>query len=65
MIKAITEFSRGVVTEVKRVQWPTLPTVAKYFIAVVVGVALATLFIGLVDLALYQGLALLTGRFMN
>ena len=41
----ITSYFQGVLTELKKVTWPSWMVVLKYFLAVVVGVALATLLV--------------------
>lgn len=57
-MKLITYF-QGVLNELSKVNWPTLPTVGKYFISVVIGVALATLVIAAFDYIFIQGLGLI------
>jgi preprotein translocase SecE subunit len=55
----LTAYFQGVVTELRKVSWPTLPTVGKYFLSVVVGIALATAVIAAFDFIFIRGLGLI------
>lgn len=43
-------YFRDVAAELRKVSWPTVPVVVRNFLAVVIGLALATLLIGGFDL---------------
>ncbi len=47
-MKAVS-YLQGVVTEMRKVSWPSWQTVLKYFLAVVIGVALATVMVWALD----------------
>jgi preprotein translocase SecE subunit len=47
----ITTYFQGVAAEVRKVSWPTFPTALRNFLAVVVGVALATALVAVLDIA--------------
>lgn len=57
--RSLTNYFQGVVAEMRKVVWPTLPTVVRYFSSVVVGVALATVFIGAIDYVFIHSLGLI------
>jgi preprotein translocase SecE subunit len=48
-MNAITSYFQGVAAELRKVTWPTFPTVARHFVSVVVGVAFATALVGVFD----------------
>ena len=48
-LKALTSYLQGVLAELRKVTWPTLPVLINHFVSVVFGIALATLFVGVVD----------------
>jgi preprotein translocase subunit SecE len=54
--RSLSIYLVGVVTELRKVVWPTLPTLATYFVSVVVGLALATTLVGAVDYLFIKGL---------
>ena len=58
---SLISYFSGVSAEMRKVVWPTFPMLVRYFLSVVVGIALATLFIGTVDFILIKGLAVLIG----
>ena len=57
--QSITGYFRGVAAEARKVTWPTFPTLVRYFLSVVVGVALATGFIAGVDYLFIKLLSLI------
>ncbi len=57
-MKLIAYF-QGVLAELRKVSWPTVPTVLRNFFAVVVGVGLATLLIGGFDYTFIRVLGLI------
>lgn len=42
----LVNYFQGVATELRKVTWPTVPTVVRHFLSVIVGVAFATLLVG-------------------
>lgn len=52
-------YIQGVVTELRKVNWPTLPQVVRYFLSVVIGVALATVLIFGLDYVFIHALRLI------
>ena len=52
-------YFQGVLAELRKVNWPTPATVGKYFISVVVGIALATAVIAAFDFIFIKGLGLI------
>jgi preprotein translocase SecE subunit len=48
-VASLTTYFRGVYAEARKVVWPSWPLLLRYFVSVVVGVALATAFIGGLD----------------
>ena len=52
-------YLQSVFTELKKVSWPTFPTLVKYFFSVIIGVALATAVIGGLNFIFVRGLALI------
>lgn len=58
MVNPVT-YLQSVFTEMKKVSWPTFPTLVKYFFSVVIGVALATVVIGALDLVFVRSLSLI------
>ncbi|HSI20541.1 MAG TPA: preprotein translocase subunit SecE [Verrucomicrobiae bacterium] len=57
-MKLISYFE-GVISELRKVSWPTVPVVLKNFFAVVVGVGLATVLVGAFDFAFIKFLGLI------
>lgn len=55
----VASYLQGVATELRKVQWPTFATVAKYFAAVVIGVTIAAVVIFGLDTLFIRGLALI------
>lgn len=49
VLKSIANYFIGVWTELKKVVWPSFTQMIKYFVAVVLGLALATAFVGGLD----------------
>jgi preprotein translocase subunit SecE len=47
-------YFQGVYAELRKVVWPSVPQVTRYFFAVVLSVALATAFIGSIDYLLVK-----------
>jgi preprotein translocase subunit SecE len=58
----LVSYFKGVISELKKVVWPTFPVLVKYFVGVVVGVAIATVFVGLVDYAFIHLLTLFLNK---
>ena len=56
-LASLAAYFKGVQTELKKVTWPTFPTLANHFVSVVVGITLATIFVGLVDYAFVHAVA--------
>jgi len=57
--QALAGYFRGVAAEMRKVVWPTPATLGRYFLSVVIGVALATAFIWAMDALFVKGLALI------
>jgi|GEM_PF-6386642 len=53
------QYFQGVLTELKKVSWPTPATVGKYFFSVVIGLALASALIAAFDFIFIKGLGLI------
>ena len=49
MIKKASQFLRNVVSEMKKVRWPTKPELVKYTITVITTVAFVAIFFTIVD----------------
>lgn len=49
LIQSIGNYFRGVYSETKKVSWPTFPQMLKYVLSVILGLLLATAFVGGVD----------------
>lgn len=49
LFKSISSYFVGVWAELKKVVWPSFTQMIKYFVAVVLGLALATAFVGGID----------------
>ena len=49
VFKSISDYFAGVIAELKKVVWPSFSQMVKYFLAVVLGLILATAFVGGVD----------------
>lgn len=56
LLSAPSSYLAGVISELRKVVWPSLPTLGRYFLSVVVGLALATALVGAVDYVFIQGL---------
>jgi preprotein translocase SecE subunit len=54
----LIRYFQGVITELRKVSWPTLPQVVRHLISVVIGVAVAVVFVGVVDFVFIKGLSL-------
>jgi len=52
-------YLQGVISELKKVNWPTAATVGKYFLSVVIGLALAAAVIAAFDFIFIKGLGLI------
>ncbi len=52
-------YLQDVVSELRKVTWPTFPVVLRNFFAVVIGVALATAMVGAFDFAFLKLLGLI------
>ena len=48
-LKALTSYLQGVQAELRKVVWPTRATLISHFSSVVIGLLLATIFIGGID----------------
>jgi preprotein translocase subunit SecE len=55
----LSTYFRGVASELRKVVWPTFPVLLTNFMSVVIGIALATAFIGVVDYVFIHGIAFL------
>ncbi len=55
----LISYLEGVLSELRKVSWPTVPVVLKNFLAVIVGVALATILVGIFDFAFIKFLGLI------
>lgn len=56
IISSITTYLQGVSGEMRKVVWPSFPAMVRYFLSVVIGIVLATAFIGLVDFLFIRAL---------
>ncbi len=56
-MSSITSYFQGVATELKKVSWPTFPTVMKHFASVIVGLIFAIVVVGVFDYAFFKLLA--------
>ena len=61
-LNRIAAYFQGVTAELRKVTWPTFPTLARYFLSVVVGLALATAFIWAVDYVFVHLLTLIINK---
>lgn len=55
-------YLQGVVAELRKVVWPTPTTVLKYFLSVVIGVAIATVIVGSLDYIFIHALGLIINK---
>ena len=55
-VQSLTSYFTGVVTELRKVVWPTPQTLGAYFVSVVIGLAFATTLVGVVDYLFILGL---------
>ncbi|TCP24147.1 protein translocase subunit secE/sec61 gamma [Scopulibacillus darangshiensis] len=60
IVKGTGKFFRNVVTEMKRVSWPTRKELTGYTITVVVTVVFLTVFFALIDLGISELLRLIS-----
>lgn len=56
-LSAFTSYLRGVSFELQRVTWPTWPVMLRYFLSLVIGIAIATAFIGGLDYIFLKALS--------
>lgn len=56
VFSSLANYFRGVVAEVRKVTWPAWNVLLRYFLSVVIGVALATAFIWALDYIFINGL---------
>ena len=61
-LNGIVSYFQSVAAELRKVTWPTLPTMGRYFLSVVLGLALATGFIWVVDYAFVHLLSLIVNK---
>jgi len=61
-LNALTSYFQGVVAEMRKVVWPTGPVLLRYFLSVVIGLALATAFIWAVDYMFVHLLTLIINK---
>jgi len=61
-LNALAGYFRGVAIELRKVVWPTGPTLLRYFLSVVLGLALATTFIWGVDYVFVHLLGLVINK---
>jgi preprotein translocase SecE subunit len=54
LFNSISSYFQGVAVEVRKVVWPSFPSLVRYLVSVVLGIALATVFIGAVDYIFYH-----------
>lgn len=59
IFQRIKSYFQGVLSELRKVSWPPFTVVARYFVSIVTGVALAILFIGGIDYLFIRGLSLI------
>ena len=62
LLNSITGYFQGVLSELRKVTWPTLPTLGKHFLSVVLGLVLATEFIWGVDYVFVHLLTLIINK---
>ena len=58
-LKVATDYLQGVQAEMRKVVWPTLPTLGQHLISVVLGMAVFGAFVGGVDYVFIHVLAFL------
>lgn len=56
-VATLSAYLRGVSFEVQKVTWPTWPVILRYFISLVVGIALATILVGGLDYVFLKALS--------
>jgi preprotein translocase subunit SecE len=49
MLNRLTSYFQGVAAELRKVVWPTVPTLVRHFLAVVIGISLLTVLVGAID----------------
>ncbi len=57
LLNSVSSYFKGVYGELRKVVWPSAPTLLTYLVSVVVGIALATAVIGIVDYLVIQGIS--------
>ncbi|SFG81153.1 preprotein translocase subunit SecE [Sporolactobacillus nakayamae] len=62
IIKGTGKFFRDIVTESKKVTWPTRKELVKYTVTVIVTVVFLTLFFVVIDLGISQLLRVITNQ---
>ena len=61
-LNGIAAYFQGVAAELRKVTWPTFQTLVRYFLSVVIGLALATGFVWVVDYAFVHLLSLIINK---
>ena len=56
-LKSSVSYFQGVQAEMRKVVWPTFPVLLQHFFSVLIGIALATAFVGIVDFLFLHALA--------
>ncbi|MBU6389382.1 preprotein translocase subunit SecE [Patescibacteria group bacterium] len=56
-LKGLVSYFQGVQAEMRKVVWPTFPVLVQHFFSVLIGMVLATAFVGVVDYLFIHALA--------
>jgi preprotein translocase SecE subunit len=56
-LRSLISYFQGVQTELRKVVWPTVPVLANHFFSVIIGITLATIFVGAVDYVFIHAVA--------
>ena len=59
MLNSLVSYFQGVLTELRKVSWPSTPQLLQYFLSVVLGLLIATVFIGAIDYVFIHALGLI------
>lgn len=57
VFSGIATYFRGVQAELRKVVWPTVPTLVQHTLSVIIGIALLTAFVAAVDYVFIKALA--------
>ena len=55
----IAAYFQGVIAELRKVTWPTVPTIVTYFLSVAIGISIATALVWAMDYSFIKLLSLL------